>query len=1008
MTDNRLDINAFVSPQKKHGGLPFWAWNTHITDQKVEKQVEVFADMGFGGFVIHVRHGLMDEYMGEKFFKEVDLSIEKAKENGLTVWLYDEDRWPSGCAGGIVTRNKRYRQKTLYFTKKKTESFPKAQAIDEGSTYLLAAYNVKISPDGLLEACEVTSEADANLFAYVKTAPDLPRYNGQAYVDTMNDEAIRAFIDSTYEVYFEHYGDEFGKVIEAIFTDEPQLARCPAPSYSTFEKFTDAEFPFSDNFCQTYREMYGEELIQTLPEIVWDRADGALSTTRYRFNEHIAYRFRRAYSKQIGNWCREHKIAFTGHYILEESLQAQATSTRDNMRFYADMDIPGIDILRGNYEFTNAKQCQSVARQSGISRVMSELYGVTNWDADFRDYIHQGNWQAAMGITARVPHLTWMSMLGVGKRDYPATFGYQVPWYLEYPRVEDHFSRLNAVITAGKPIVRIGVIHPVESFWFFCGTEERTADVRRARDDSFHAVCEWLIFGGHDFDYISEALIPEQYSHGSVGQMPYDVILVPDCVTLRRTTLDMLSDMRDRGVKVIFAGGLPTHVDGIECQDAQSALKTYTHIPLTEQAILNALAPYRTYSLFGANGARCNRYIHQEREIDGKRFLFITPAKAIEDKQDTRAERLTLRLEGPQTPTLYDTFTGTARTPEYKYLNGNTEIYLTACQYDSFLIELEQKETPPDTQNMPKEERLSARIPHKTAYRLEEPNVCLLDMAEYSYDGELFEAEEEIIRIDRYTREKYSLPSIMGRTAAQPYSVKDDEKHSLWLRFTFESETVTSPALAFEAVEEIRFNGAPVSTLPCGTYVDDDFKTVRLPMTRLGENELLVRITVSKICGAEPMYLLGDFGVRLQGTEKTLTPAEREIGYGDITAQGLPFYGGSIVYSTQLDTPDGDIEIALTHYAGDLLTVSLDGKEQGAVILPPYRVRVNGVTAGRHTLEIRCFGNRHNTFGSLHAAIKDTYYGPAHWHKTGDHFTYEYTLRKMGVLRTPEITVIKK
>lgn len=86
--------------------------------------------------------------------------------------------------------------------------------------------------------------------------------------------------------------------------------------------------------------------------------------------------------------------------------------------------------------------------------------GVTNWDYDFRGHKFQGDWQAALGVTVRVPHLSWVSMNGEAKRDYPASISYQSPWYKEYKYVEDHFARVNTAMTRGKAVVRIGVIHP--------------------------------------------------------------------------------------------------------------------------------------------------------------------------------------------------------------------------------------------------------------------------------------------------------------------------------------------------------------------------------------------------------------------------------------------------------------------------------------------------------------------------------------------------------------------
>ena len=129
------------------------------------------------------------------------------------------------------------------------------------------------------------------------------------------------------------------------------------------------------------------------------------------------------------------------------------------MRHYSP-SRPGIDMLCDATEYTTAKQAQSAAHQYGREGVLSELYGVTNWVFDFRGHKFQGDWQAALGVTVRVHHLSWVSMAGESKRDYPATINYQSPWYKEYSYVEDHFARLNTALTRGKPVVKVGVTTP--------------------------------------------------------------------------------------------------------------------------------------------------------------------------------------------------------------------------------------------------------------------------------------------------------------------------------------------------------------------------------------------------------------------------------------------------------------------------------------------------------------------------------------------------------------------
>ena len=146
--------------------------------------------------------------------------------------------------------------------------------------------------------------------------------------------------------------------------------------------------------------------------------------------------------------------------------------------------------------------------------MLSELYGATNWDFDFREHKLFGDWQAALGVTVRVPHLSYVSMEGEAKRDYPASIHYQSPWWEKYSLVEDHFARVSTAMSRGKAIVKVGVIHPIESYWLHWGPEEMTATERTNLDENFHNVTKWLLFGNIGFDFICEIFIDYSSFYG--------------------------------------------------------------------------------------------------------------------------------------------------------------------------------------------------------------------------------------------------------------------------------------------------------------------------------------------------------------------------------------------------------------------------------------------------------------------------------------------------------------
>ena len=117
------------------------------------------------------------------------------------------------------------------------------------------------------------------------------------------------------------------------------------------------------------------------------------------------------------------------------------------------MQSPGVDLLTEHRnEYVAAKQCASVARQFGKKWVLSELYACIGWDATFETYKYLGDWQAVLGTTMRCPHLSYYSMAGEAKRDYPGSIHFQSPWWQSFKYIEDYFSRINVVLSEGKAI----------------------------------------------------------------------------------------------------------------------------------------------------------------------------------------------------------------------------------------------------------------------------------------------------------------------------------------------------------------------------------------------------------------------------------------------------------------------------------------------------------------------------------------------------------------------------
>ena len=105
----KLDKKLFENPTSEYRGTPFWAWNCKLDKEDLLWQIDVLKEMGFGGFHMHSRAGMATPYLTDEFMDLIKSCRDKAEKNKMLCYLYDEDRWPSGAAGGLVTKDKQYR-----------------------------------------------------------------------------------------------------------------------------------------------------------------------------------------------------------------------------------------------------------------------------------------------------------------------------------------------------------------------------------------------------------------------------------------------------------------------------------------------------------------------------------------------------------------------------------------------------------------------------------------------------------------------------------------------------------------------------------------------------------------------------------------------------------------------------------------------------------------------------------------------------------------------------------
>jgi len=1018
-------IRQFECPGPVFRGKPFWAWNGKLEESELRRQIRILHRMGLGGAFMHSRVGLATPYLSKEWFRLIEACADECAKYGMQAWLYDEDRWPSGAAGGLVTKNPKYRSRSLRC------ELADARTFSLRGKDVLRLFAGRLEPDRAygvrpIRPPDVKKLADGErvMIFHVVVMPSSSWYNGYTYLDTMNHEAVRRFIQVTHEAYRKANGNHFGRTIPGIFTDEPNYGWTKLDPISGNPGDV-LEIPWTPRLPIVFRKRYGYDLLEHLPELFFDVEGRTVHQARWHYHDCTTFLFVDAFARQIGEWCEKNKLMHTGHVLEEATPSSQTNVVGSAMRFYEHMQAPGIDILcEPNAEFDTVKQTASVLRQTGRKWLLSELYGCTGWQFNFESHKAVGDWQAALGVNLRCQHLSWYTMAGEAKRDYPASIFYQSPWWSHYSRVEDYFARVHVVMTRGQPVREVLVIHPIESTWVRCRAGWRQAPDVRALDENLAKLRNWLLDAQIDFDYGDEEMlsrlgkvVPSEQDPPllRVGRATYRVVVVPPMVTVRASTVDLLRRFRQTGGTVIFVGPPARYVDAVKSKAALELAGTGTHVPFSGRALVSAVEPLgRVLSVTDGTGKNIASVIYMLRREGDVRWLFLV-------NRDRKRGRnpVYIKINGgaveewnPDTGKRFAVETtrdGDAITIVTSLPAVGSRLFAIKPQADAGL--------PPRRGYME-----VARTPIRGAwtYHLNEPNVLVLDKPQSRLrDGE-WQGPREILRTDRAIRDALNLPRRGGNMVqpwARPRRVTKGTPVALRYEVNVEQVPKGPMWLALETPERFRvtLNGQPISSdADDGWWTDRSIR--RLPvdpaLLHPGVNEVLMTIDFVEDDDLEASFLLGSFGVRLDasGERAVIDALPPKLRAGDWCKQHLPFYGGSVTYRRQVRIrrqPEERVFVTLPRWAGGVVRVLVGGRPAGYVKWPPYELDITDAIVGEaFDLGIEVIGHRHNAFGPLHQAKPEpAWVGPDNFLTEGAQWQEAYNLYPCGLLAPPVVSI---
>jgi hypothetical protein len=973
--------SQFKSPSAEYTTAPFFVWNADITKDEIDKYLTDFKNAGSYQVFIHPRPGLITEYLSDKWFGLFQHAVKKGEELGMKIWIYDEDSYPSGFGGGHVPEEmpESYNQgQGLKMTR--FEVLP-----DTCDRYYLCLKEENNTYTDITNSLSEEKGKTGKYFLFSKTFNSKSDwYGGFSYVDLLYPGVTEKFIEVTMKGYEKYLGPELGKTIPGTFTDEPQI-NSPGGIRWTPDLFA------------VFTKQWHYDLKTQLPSLYEEVGDW--KKVRHNYTQTLLQMFVDRWAKPWFAYCEEKGLIFTGHYWEHEWPNMRPGG--DNMAMYAWHQMPAIDMLFNQWDdsttgaqFGNTrsvKELASAANQTGRERKLSETYGGSGWDLTFTDMKRNGDWEYALGVNFMVQHLTYFSLAGARKYDYPPSFDYHEPWWNDYKYLNNHFARLSLALSSGRQINDILILEPTTSSWLYdsyVNRDKRSEEIGQ----SFQTFITTLEKRQVEYDLGSENIIKDigSVSGGKfiVGQASYSRVIIPPMTeNLDLATYKLLKKFVSHGGTLI-AFSVPTLVDGSVNKGLTRLFSKKSgkiiHADKLNPEIISQYVINNNISFDVKKGG--SLYHHRRKLADGQ-IIFLVNSSLKEPANGS------LNTNGKDAIEM-NTFSGELTGYPSQVTGDKISLSFSIPPAGSLLLfipDIKQNNYPiPDkplkADTVKSISQLSINPDNENALMID---FCDLRVGnEFIKDYNTYNAADKVYKFFGFKNGNPWNTSVQFRT-----STVDRDTFGINTGFTatYHFTIKGKPDISgLKAVVErpwlwtVTINGNEIKPENGLWWLDRSFGVFKIGKgIRPGENSLSLKVSPMKVnAEIEPVYITGNFSVKPVSKGWVIGPAVLSYTLGSWQSQGLPFYSWGMTYSKEynIEKADGKWEVRLGKWNGTIAEITVNGHSGPLIAFPPYVADITGlIRQGKNKIDIKVIGSLRNLLGPHHNDPQPGFVSPWTW-----------------------------
>lgn len=484
---------------KKH--LVFWLWNDRLTRRGIRNQLRKMAESGIGGVFFHAMpsdfspaaypDGLPG-YLSKNWFAMVRYAVLTAAEFGMESWLYDEGGWPSGRANGII---------------------------------------LKEHPEWALTVLRRNADNSG-----------IERITFQDRPDLRQKEVVHRFIELTHEQYFKVLGDEFGKNVRGIFTDEPFFGNFQIIK-TDWDNFG---MPWTPDFPEAFQKQFHYSADEVIQKVFFGTPEESAQAIRESRDVLSKLAFHN-YFGTLRKWCHDHHLLFTGHTGGEHMPIKMAQLYGDGFDMYREFDIPGLDTIRrqifpAQHETDFPKYITSSARHAGKRRVFSESYAVYGYNCTFEEMRQSADAQYVLGVTDVIPMALYYSTRGARQLEHCCNLFDPDPRWKFYSDFAAYTRRAETLLSTGRMTAEVAVLLPYSAYL--------PPDKLNCYPDGIRFLQEHQI----SYDYVGEHELLRASSTSNclkIGKVKYKVLAVPAENELTDELKERIFHLRKAGFPVV-------------------------------------------------------------------------------------------------------------------------------------------------------------------------------------------------------------------------------------------------------------------------------------------------------------------------------------------------------------------------------------------------------------------------------------------------------------------------